>query len=147
MIPAIVLAAGKSSRMGRTKALLPIGSTGETFLTRILHALRAGGVTRTFVVIGADASAVRGTLQRNDPLVHVVENPHYELGQISSLLAGLTAVEANEPAAPAVMTTLVDLPLVSAETVRAVLDAYRAAPHVAAASLQWKKLPASLTKE
>ena len=35
MIPALVLAAGRSSRMGRAKALLPIGA--ETFLTRIVR--------------------------------------------------------------------------------------------------------------
>ena len=55
MIPAIVLAAGKSSRMGRPKALLPIGSSGDTFLTHILHVLRSGGIARAVVVIGGDA--------------------------------------------------------------------------------------------
>ena len=34
MIPAIVLAAGKSSRMGRSKAALPLPG-GDTFITRI----------------------------------------------------------------------------------------------------------------
>ena len=34
-IPGIVLAGGKSSRMGRPKALLPIGSSGETFFDRV----------------------------------------------------------------------------------------------------------------
>ena len=40
MIPAVVLAAGKSTRMGRTKALLPLG--GETFVSRIVHYFRSG---------------------------------------------------------------------------------------------------------
>ena len=36
-IPAILLAAGKSTRMGRSKALLPLGpgETAETFLTHL----------------------------------------------------------------------------------------------------------------
>jgi len=131
MIPAIVLAAGKSSRMGRTKALLPVGSTGDTFLTHILRSLREGGVTRAFVVIGADAPAVRATLPPPDVSIQIVENARYEEGQLSSLLAGLAAVDADDPAAPAVMMTLVDLPLIAATTVHAVLDAYRAAPHAA----------------
>ena len=59
MIPAIVLAAGMSSRMGRTKALLPIGSSLETFLTRIIRVLREGGIESIVVVIGGDAAAVR----------------------------------------------------------------------------------------
>ena len=36
MIPAIVLAAGKSMRMGRPKAMLPLEG-GDTFLTRIVR--------------------------------------------------------------------------------------------------------------
>ena len=66
MIPAVVLAAGKSSRMGRTKALLPIGSSGETFLTRIIRVLREGGIERIVVVIGGDAAGVRASLPRDD---------------------------------------------------------------------------------
>jgi CTP:molybdopterin cytidylyltransferase MocA len=93
MIPAVVLAAGKSSRMGRTKALLPIGSSGETFLTRIIRVLREGGVERIVVVIGGDAAGVRASLPRDDASSTTVENPHYEDGQLSSLLVGLHAVE------------------------------------------------------
>ena len=127
MIPAIVLAAGKSSRMGRPKALLPIGPSGDTFLTRILHALRAAGIERAFVVIGGNADAVRATLPPDDGFFTLVENRQYEQGQLSSLLAGLSAAEAND-AVEGVMVTLVDLPLISEATVRAVLDAHRQVP-------------------
>jgi molybdenum cofactor cytidylyltransferase len=128
MIPAVVLAAGKSSRMGRTKALLPIGSSGETFLTRVIRSLREGGVEAIVVVIGGDAAAVHASLAREDGSITAVDNPHYEDGQLSSLLVGLAAVEERHADAPAAMVTLVDLPLISAGTVRAVLDAYRATP-------------------
>src|SRR5947207_13293650 len=47
VIPAIVLAAGKSTRMGRLKANLPVGPVGpvgpvrnDTFLTRLVKTLR-----------------------------------------------------------------------------------------------------------
>ena len=36
MIPALVLAAGRSSRMGRAKATLPLDG-GDSFLTRIVR--------------------------------------------------------------------------------------------------------------
>jgi molybdenum cofactor cytidylyltransferase len=127
MIPAIVLAAGKSSRMGRPKALLPIGSSGDTFLTRILRVLHDGGVERAVVVIGGDAEAVRATLPPPDDFLTIVENPLFEEGQLSSLLVGLNAAEAEH--VEAVMVTLVDLPLIAPETVRAVLAAYRASPN------------------
>jgi molybdenum cofactor cytidylyltransferase len=128
MIPAVVLAAGKSSRMGRTKALLPIGASGETFLTRIIRVLREGGAEAIVVVIGGDAAAVRASLPREDASITAVDNPNYEQGQLSSLLVGLAAVEQRHESVKAVMVTLVDLPLISASTVRSVLDAYRAKP-------------------
>ena len=127
MIPAVVLAAGKSSRMGRPKALLPIGSSGETFLTRVIRVLREGGAEAIVVVIGGDAAAVRASLPREDASITAVDNPQYEEGQLSSLLVGLAAVERQDNV-EAVMVTLVDLPLISPCTVRSVLDAYRAKP-------------------
>src|SRR4029077_16869950 len=57
MIPAIVLAAGKSTRMGRAKANLPIGN-GETFLTRIVRTFQAAGVVDVVVVVGHDADSI-----------------------------------------------------------------------------------------
>jgi len=128
MIPAIVLAAGKSSRMGRTKALLPVGSSQETFLARIVRVLREGGIDAIVVVIGGDATAVRASLPRRDASLAVVENPRYEEGQLSSLLVGLAAVEQRHDDVDAVMVTLVDVPLISAATVRSVLEAFRAKP-------------------
>jgi len=128
MIPALVLAAGKSSRMGRTKALLPVGSSGETFLHRIIRVLREGGADAVVVVIGGDAAAVRASLPRDDVQISAVENPRYEEGQLSSLLVGLAAVEQRYDNVEAVMMTLVDLPLISAATVRAVRDAFLANP-------------------
>ena len=127
MIPAVVLAAGNSSRMGRTKALLRVGPSQETFLMRIIRVLREGGVDAIVVVIGGDAAAVRASLPRSDALA-AIENPRYEEGQLSSLLVGLAAVEQRHDDVDAVMVTLVDLPLISAATVRSVLDAYRANP-------------------
>jgi len=128
MIPAIVLAAGKSSRMGRTKALLPVDNSGETFLHRIIRVLRDGGVEVVVVVIGGDAAAVRASLPRDDAFLTVVENPHFEDGQLSSLHVGLAAVEQRHDDIEAAMVTLVDLPLISASTVRTVLETFDAHP-------------------
>jgi len=128
MIPALVLAAGKSSRMGRTKALLSVGSSGETFLHRIIRVLREGGADAVVVVIGGDAAAVRSSLPLDDAQISAVENPRYEEGQLSSLLVGLAAVEQRYDNVEAVMMTLVDLPLISAATVRAVRDTFLANP-------------------
>jgi molybdenum cofactor cytidylyltransferase len=122
MIPGLVLAAGKSTRMGRTKALLPLGD--ETFISRIVGTFRAAGVEDVVVVVGHDAERVAAALDRLDPPPRVVLNSDYESGQLSSILAGLRAVD--RPGVTALLLTLVDVPLVSADTVRAVLMRYRA---------------------
>ena len=53
----------------------------------------------------------------------IVENPDYERGQLSSMIAGFNAID--RPGVVASLVTLVDVPLVSPATVKAVLDRYR----------------------
>jgi molybdenum cofactor cytidylyltransferase len=52
-----------------------------------------------------------------------VVNANYDRGQLSSLVAGLAVVD--RPGVAAVLVTLVDVPLVSSSTVRAVVEHYR----------------------
>jgi len=121
VIPAIVLAAGKSTRMGRPKAMLPLDS-GDTFLTRIVRTF-ASAVEDVVVVVGHDADAIVSSLTAPDLSARFVDNPDYEQGQLTSLIAGLRVID--RPGVVAALVTLVDVPLVSAATVRAVVDRYR----------------------
>jgi molybdenum cofactor cytidylyltransferase len=121
-IPGIVLAGGKSSRMGRPKALLPIGPLGETFFDRITRTLLDAGINDVVVVVGGDAHTIRaGVRPRNG--VRIVENPDYEQGQLTSLLAGLRAIDAAH--STAALVTLIDVPLVSAATIRKLIATQR----------------------
>jgi CTP:molybdopterin cytidylyltransferase MocA len=123
MIAAIVLAAGASSRMGQPKAALPLGGRGETVLGRGVSSLLAAGVPRVTVVAGAHVEAVRRSLAGHSPAVGIVEHPAWRDGQLSSLLCGLDAVDA--PDLEAVLVTLVDVPLVSPDTTRRLIRAWR----------------------
>jgi molybdenum cofactor cytidylyltransferase len=120
MFPGIVLAGGKSSRMGRPKALLPIGPSGDTFFDRITRTLLDAGVDDVIVVVGADADAIRAGV-RPASGVRIVDNPDYEQGQLTSLLAGLRAI--HDAHSTAALVTLIDVPLVSAVTVRTLIAA------------------------
>jgi molybdenum cofactor cytidylyltransferase len=117
VIPAIVLAAGASSRMGRPKALLAID--GRTFVRRILDTLRDAGVTDVAVVIRPDADDVAREIA-SAGFGRAIVNADPTRGQLSSLVAGLDAVD--EPRVVAALVTLVDVPLVSAATVTALLS-------------------------
>ena len=125
VIVGIVLAGGASSRMGRPKALLPTGVSGETFVSRLVATFRTAGVDDVVVVTrpGVDLDAALSRL----PLPpRVVENSHADRGQLSSLLAGLAVVD--RPGIRAIMVTIVDQPLVSVATLAALLEAYRRQP-------------------
>ena len=121
-IPGIVLAGGKSSRMGRPKALLPIGSAGDTFFDRVTRTLLAAGIDEIVVVVGADAEAIR-SVARPMAGVRIVTNPDYEHGQLSSLLTGLRAIDAASVSAA--LITLIDVPLVTEATVRMLIAVQR----------------------
>ena len=124
MIPGVILAGGASSRMGgRPKALLPTGRGDETFLGRIASTLVAGGVDDVVVVAGYHDQAIRRFVEGLPTPVRLLTNLNPGEGQLSSFLVALRAVD--RPQLRAVIVTLVDLPLVSASTVRAVLDGYR----------------------
>jgi molybdenum cofactor cytidylyltransferase len=123
VIPAIVLAAGRSSRMGRAKATLPVDGR-DTFLTRIVRTFRDADVDDVIVVVGHDADAIARAFAESGLPARFVINRDYDRGQLSSLIAGVNAID--RPGVAAALITLVDVPLVSAATVRAVVDHYRA---------------------
>ena len=87
MIRAIVLAAGASSRMGQAKAALPLGTTGDTVVARVVATLLAAGLPSVAVVAGAHIDAVRAAMPRFEPRARVVEHLGWAQGQLSSLLA------------------------------------------------------------
>ena len=121
MVIGIILAAGFSTRMGRPKALLPIGA--DTFVVRLARAFIGAGIGDIVVVTGPERGAVEAALGDAEIPARVVENPRREDGQLSSLLVGLSL--ADKPGVEAVVVGLVDVPLVATATIAAVVEAYR----------------------
>ena len=124
MIPALVLAAGASLRMGTPKALLP-DPDGRPFVARVVRTLHMAGLAEVVVVAGVALDEVVAAIA-TDGLstgTRVIRNPDPGRGQLSSLLAGMDVMR---PDTEAVMVTLVDVPMVSVATVGAVAAAWRA---------------------
>jgi molybdenum cofactor cytidylyltransferase len=119
MVPGVILAAGRSSRMGRAKALLPCGPGGETFVRRLARALHDGGVQQVLIVGRSDDEALREEVAAMPLAARFVENPGADAGQLSSVLAGLDA--AAVPGTLGLLVTPVDAPLVTAATVATLL--------------------------
>ena len=123
MVPAVILAAGLSTRMGgRSKALLPLPG-GDTFVTRIARTLLDAGLNDVVVVVGHDHHAVADRLIATALPVRIVVNERYADGQFTSVLAALDAID--RPGVAAMMMTLVDVPFIERTTVAAVLARYR----------------------
>ena len=116
MTSAIILAAGASIRMGRPKALLDAG--GRTFIRTILDALRNGGVPEAVVVVRPGQPLVIEEVEASG-FGRAVVNPRADEGQLSSLLAGLAAID--RPGVDAALVTLVDVPLIGAAAIRVLL--------------------------
>ena len=108
--------------MGRAKATLPLDAT-DTFLTRIVRTFLEAGVDDVVVVVGHEADAIVSSFSASGLPARFVVNHDYDRGQWSSLVAGLGVVD--RPGVSATLMTLVDVPLVTADTVRAVLACYR----------------------
>ena len=116
VIPAIILAAGRSSRMGRSKALLPHLDGKTTFVAHAVGELRAAGLPVILVVGRHDDDALRAAVVQLQ--AEFVSNPDPDRGQLSSLVAGLEVAD-HTYRAEAVVVLPVDVPLITAAGIRA----------------------------
>ena len=109
--------------MGRPKALLPLDG-GDTFLTRIVRTLLAAGAADVVVVLGHGAQEIAATMSQSGLAARLAINVEYRTGQFSSVLEGLNIVD--RPGVTGMLLTPVDAPLVSSDTVRAVMERHLA---------------------
>ena len=119
-IAGIVLAAGKSSRMGENKLLL--ADSGVPIIARTVdHALEAG-LAEVVVVVGHQLGDVRDALAGRN--VRFTEAADFALGMSASLKAGIEAVSGEVDAA---IVMLGDMPRVGPGLLRKLIAAYRPA--------------------
>ena len=118
MITGIVLAAGTSSRFGRTKQLLE--HRGKPLVQHAVDAAAGAGLDEVVVVVGHEAERVELALRLLGN-GRVVVNPRFEEGLSTSLAAGLGAAARQSEAA---VVLLADQPGVTAGQVRALAAAF-----------------------
>lgn len=120
-VSAVVLAAGRSARMGKAKQLLR-GGGGQTMLERTLANVRASRVDEVVLVLGASADEIRQAIPAAllDG-IRIVANEDYASGMASSLRAGLAAVSSESNGA---LIVLGDQPLVRPETMSRIVEQY-----------------------
>ncbi len=115
----VILAAGRSTRMGRNKLLLEVG--GEPLLRRVACTAIGAGLNPVIVVLGFEAQRTRRTI--DDLGCTAVVHDGYSVGQDSSLRAGVHAVPGT---CDAVCIMLADMPLVTSAMLEALIARYLA---------------------
>jgi len=116
VVGAVVLAAGRSQRMGQNKLLLPL--EGVPIVARVVGEVLGAGVRPVVVVTGHEAEAVRAALVGQP--VGFVHNPDYASGLAGSLRVGLGALGDVDGA----LIVLGDMPLVTRHHIGALVRAF-----------------------
>lgn len=113
LIAAVVLAAGRAKRMGRSKLDLPMPG-GGTVISRLLDALRAGGAAPIVVVTGAHRHAVMRAAAGEH--VRFEYNRRFNRrGMLGSVKAGLRALKGDQAEAAFIVPG--DHPFILPETI------------------------------
>lgn len=122
-IAAIVLAAGRSRRMGAFKPLLTFGDS--TVIESCINNLRAADVEDIVVVVGHRAEELQKHLRSSSLTFAVNPDPDSEMGE--SIARG---VEQVKPSASALIIALVDHPAVPAAIIKLLIDEWRRGAHL-----------------
>ena len=121
-IAAVVLAAGKSTRMAPHNKLLVADRSGKPMIARVVDNILSAAAARPILVVtGHRADDIRAALGGRP--VTFVDAPAYEAGLAESLKAGIAAVPENAAAA---IVCLGDMPLVTARIIDRLIAAYDA---------------------
>jgi molybdenum cofactor cytidylyltransferase len=115
-VAAVVLAAGRSARMGANKLVEDVA--GAPMIARVVDALLGAAVAPIVVVTGHKGGRVRAALAGR--AVELVHNPEHARGMGTSLAAGVAALRGCDGA----LVCLGDMPWIRAEHVRALMRAF-----------------------
>ena len=118
-IAALILGAGKSSRMGGPNKLLAT-LDGKTLIRHAAEAATGAGLTQTVLVTGHLAEEVGAQVE--DLGVTLVHNPDFADGMAGSIRTGMIALAADTDA---VIVLLGDMPRIGSDVLTKLISAYR----------------------
>ncbi|HXG53513.1 MAG TPA: nucleotidyltransferase family protein [candidate division Zixibacteria bacterium] len=118
MVSAVVLAAGRSQRMGEQKLLLPL--RGKPVLQWVLESALASEV-REVICVTRDLGFVRERIRLSDRRLCWLVNSAADRGLSTSVIAGLWAVDPNSDGA---LFLVGDQPMVRSQLIDALVDRF-----------------------
>jgi CTP:molybdopterin cytidylyltransferase MocA len=119
-VPAIVLAAGASRRLGQPKQLIKL--SGETLIERAISLANEAGAAPVIAVLGAHYEIICASIALKDAILSI--NDQWERGIASSIHAGLRTLDAVAKDASGVLILSCDQPRLSAVHLRALIATF-----------------------
>jgi len=110
----IILAAGRSARMGSPKQLLSY--QGKNLLQHTIDIASVSEIGPIIVVLGSGIEEISAQLNTNS--LTIIENPNWESGMASSVVCGLNAMNNLYPDTEAVILMVCDQPFVNAKLLK-----------------------------
>jgi molybdenum cofactor cytidylyltransferase len=121
-IPAIVLAAGASNRLGQPKQLLMY--RGEFLIERAIRLANEAGAAPVIAVLGAHVEIICASIGLNDSILSI--NDQWEQGIASSIHSGLRTLDAAAAGSSGVLILSCDQPRLTAAHLRALIERFAA---------------------
>jgi molybdenum cofactor cytidylyltransferase len=109
----VILAAGRSSRLGHPKQLLPYKE--HNLLQHTIGIASSSGARPIIVVLGANKELIAEKIKKQQ--ITIIENGNWESGIASSIKAGLHKLQEISPEADGLILMVCDQPFVNAELV------------------------------
>jgi len=126
----VLLAAGPSSRMGKSKQLLPL--KGKPMVVRAAEAALASQAWPVVVVLGAAAEPIRSALSQLPVLA--VENAAWAEGMASSIRTGIATLRQFSRSLDGAVLALCDQPGFRSDTIDRLVEAIRRTKRTIAAA-------------
>ncbi|WP_051908101.1 NTP transferase domain-containing protein [Flavimarina sp. Hel_I_48] len=129
-IKILVLAAGKSKRMGKPKQLLPVADL--TLIELALRSAEKARVSGVYCVLGANAEAIKPVIANHD--ISIIENAQWEEGIGKSISEGAKAILEREPKTTGILILLADQPNIDANYLEKIITNFEERPDTVIAS-------------
>ena len=119
-IAILILAAGESKRMHGIKQVLPWKNT--TLLGNAIEQASQSKGNAVYVVLGANANMIAPTIAHYN--IQTIENKNWKNGLGNSIAAGVNFIKENQLHYDAILITLADQPLLTADYYNLLIDTY-----------------------
>jgi molybdenum cofactor cytidylyltransferase len=108
-IAVIILAAGRSARLGSPKQLLSY--RGKTLLQHSIDTALESMASQILVVLGSKKDSIKKEIEQTQ--IFILENSSWESGMASSISCGITNLQIIAPESEAVILMVCDQPFVN----------------------------------